>query len=262
MARREEYQEIFKARGHLYNEAGSQCPEAREAERAALIDRLAPSTGEIIVDAPAGGGYPADGLRRRLGDAVRVICVEPAEHFGAAIQPVFEKRHEPVDRTSLAFDSVDAVASLAGLHHFCDKGTVYQEWWRIITPGGRLVIADVQAATPTAEFLNVFVHENTPGGHEGFFVQPGEWSRDLVDAGFVVVSEELLSVPWRYPDRLTMEKLCHRLFGVSKTDSQSTGRAIDTILGATSDASGGCKMEWQLRYASAFKPVSAPPTPS
>lgn len=253
MEREESYEEIFNARGHLYNEAGSKCPEAREAERAALLDLLAPKAGETIVDAPAGGGYVAEGLRRRLGDAVRVICIEPAERFGAAIQPEFERRHEPLERTSLASGSVDAVASLAGLHHFRNKRPVYCEWHRILKPGGRLVVADVQVDTPTAEFLNGFVHSHTPGGHEGIFVQPGEWSRELEDAGFAVVSEELLAVPWRFPDALALEIFCHRLFGVTKADPVSTGRAIAEILGTAPDGAGGCQMAWQLRYVCALR---------
>ncbi len=49
------YEDIFDARGHLYNEAVSQCPGAREAERAALLDRLDARLGQVIGDAPAGG---------------------------------------------------------------------------------------------------------------------------------------------------------------------------------------------------------------
>jgi len=45
------YTDIFDARGHLYNEAGSKCPQARERERAALLDLLQPVAGEVICDA-------------------------------------------------------------------------------------------------------------------------------------------------------------------------------------------------------------------
>lgn len=242
------YEEIFEARGHLYNEAGSRCPQARERERGALLDLLAPCAGEVICDAPAGGGYVADGIRARLGDQVRVICVEPARRFASAINPVFEIRHDAMDALTLGDASIDAVASLAGLHHFADKRPVFREWGRVVRPGGRVAAADVQAETDVAAFLNTFVDAWTPGGHDGIFLQPGELSESLAAAGFEPVSEELLQVPWEFPDEATMAMFCRTLFGLTKATVEQVHAGMKDYLHVEGTATG-VRFLWRLRYA-------------
>lgn len=242
------YEEIFEARGHLYNEAGSRCPQARERERAALLDLLAPAAGEVICDAPAGGGYVADGIRARMGDAVRVICVEPAKRFASAINPAFEIRHDAMDALTLGDASLDAVASLAGLHHFADKMPVFREWGRVVRSGGRVAVADVQADTDVAGFLNTFVNEWTPGGHDGIFLKPGELSESLGAAGFEPVVEELREVPWEFPDEPTMAMFCRTLFGLTKATVEQVHLGMKDYLQVEKTASG-VRFLWRLRYA-------------
>jgi SAM-dependent methyltransferase len=247
------YEEIFNARGHLYNEAGSRCPGAREAERDALLGLLDLAAGQIVCDLPAGGGYLADGIRARWGRDIRVICVEPATRFAAAIHPDFSVRHDPLTALSLDANSVDRVGSLAGLHHIADRQPVYREWFRVTKPGGRIAVGDVEVGTGTAGFLNEFVHAFTPGGHDGLFVRPGEWIRELGAAGFVDVREELLEVPWCYPDPETMVSFCRTLFAVENATADQVRTAIEHYLTWQPD-SRGVQMRWWLRYASARKP--------
>ncbi len=247
------YEDIFEARGHLYNEAGSRCPQARERERATLLDLLAPRAGEVICDAPAGGGYVADGIRARLGDQVRVICVEPARRFARAIDPAFEIRHDPLDALTLAEASVDAVASLAGLHHFADKLPTFREWARVVRPGGRVAVADVQAETDVAAFLNIFVDAWTPGGHAGLFLQPGELSASLSSVGFQPIHEELHEVPWEFPDEATMATFCRTLFGLTQATVEQVHAGMKDYLRVETTATG-VRFLWRLRYALAHRP--------
>ena len=80
------YKEVFEARGALYNHAMAICPEARSSERDILLEALGPVAGQIVVDAPAGGGYVADKLDQ-LG--AEVVCVEPSPNFAQAISSRF-----------------------------------------------------------------------------------------------------------------------------------------------------------------------------
>lgn len=247
------YTDVFNARGHSYNEAGSHWPLARENERATLLGLLPDLAGKTVVDLPAGGGYVADGLRRRHGDAVRVICVEPAVRFAAVIDPVFEVIHDPLTNLSLLDSSVDAVASLAGLHHLVDQRRVFSEWSRILNSGGALAVADVQAGTGPARFLNEFVHAHTPGGHEGLFFEPGEFSRELVAVGFEDVRESSMKVPWRFADVDTMVDFCQTLFALSKATRAEVLAGIEFYL-KWCNTGEGVEMNWSLLYASAIAP--------
>ncbi len=249
-----DYKDIFNARGHLYNEATTMCPGAREAERIALINLLNPSTGETIIDVPAGGGYLADGIRKQFGDKVTVICVEPAEQFSAAIDPFFRVILEPANAvTSLESKSLDAVVSLAGLHHIADKRPIYREWHRLVRPGGRIAVADVACGTGTADFLNIFVDEFVPGGHDGMFFSEGEWTEQLTECGFSHVEEELRTVPWVYTSEDQMIDFCISLFNLQKANREQVSEAIHHYIGVETENRGGIRMMWQLRYARAKK---------
>ncbi len=249
-----DYKDIFNARGHLYNEATMMCPGAREAERITLINLLKPKAGETIIDVPAGGGYLADGIRKQFGDEVIVICVEPAEQFSKAIDPFFRVILEPADAvTSLEDKSLDAVASLAGLHHIADKRPIYREWHRLLRPDGRIAVADVASNTGTADFLNIFVDEFVPGGHNGMFFAEDEWIEQLTECGFSHVEEELRSIPWVYDSEDQMIDFCISLFSLQKASREQVREAIRHYIGVESENNGSVRMMWQLRYARAEK---------
>lgn len=248
------YERIFDARGHLYNEAGSKCPGAREAERSALISRLELSPGLVVCDLPAGGGYLADGIHAVWQDTVEVICVEPAKRFATAIATHFKLRHDALDMLSLENETVDRMASLAGLHHIMDRVPCYREWHRVLRPGGIVALADVQEGTATGKFLNGFVDRHTPGGHDGKFFVPGELERELGEAGFTDVREELVQVPWIFPDEQTMKHFCKTLFALESATADEVLEGIRECLGWSISPDGQIRMNWELRYACGRKP--------
>ncbi|MCC5794165.1 MAG: class I SAM-dependent methyltransferase [Chromatiales bacterium] len=247
-----DYQKTFNARGHLYNDAMSAQPGAREAERAALLDRARMNPGQRVMDAPAGGGYVADGVRAKLGDQVQLVCVEPCARFSAAMDARYHVLNEPLDSVSLPDASLDVILSLAGLHHLDDRMPVYREWARLLRPGGQLVVADVGAGTGTARFLNGFVNRHTPGGHHGIFISEREFSEHLAVAGFFVEEDSMQNVPWRFRDREGLGSFCHTLFNTSRARPEAVADALETTVGLQRKP-GGLALAWQLRYASAWR---------
>jgi len=170
-----DYEETFEARGHLYNRAMARFPAARERERALLIERLRLRGDERCCDAPAGGGYVANGLRQKLlASAPAIACVEPSARFAQGIPKEHERHTRPLDDSGLAASSIDALASLAGLHHLEDRLRIYRAWAYVLRPGARIAIADVQSDTGPARFLNGFVDAHNSQGHRGVFIEEGE----------------------------------------------------------------------------------------
>ncbi len=247
----QEYADIFNARGHLYNEASSSCPRARQRERDAVIDRMALRPGQHVLDAPAGGGYLADGIRRRCGGQVDVTCVEPAERFSQAIGTEHIVVVKPLAQTGLPGGSFDAVASLAGLHHIVDRNSVYREWRRLLKPGGRLVVADVQDGTGTGDFLNGFVDQHTPGGHQGVFFTDGELTQRLKECGFGEVTEDLIDVPWHFTSVENMIRFCRQLFAIESAGADETLAALRETVGVDQPEPDCVVLQWQLRVATA-----------
>jgi ubiquinone/menaquinone biosynthesis C-methylase UbiE len=250
----DDYLKTFEARGHEYNAAVSFCPDAREAERQAVLDLLDCQPGQTILDAPAGGGYVAEGLNERMASNVTILCVEPSARFAAGIGDHFVTKNCPLDNTNLGNQSVDGVVSLAGLHHVSDKRSIYREWERLIKPGGRLAIGDVGIDTGTGSFLNEFVNQHTPGGHDGVFLAAEELFTQLAECGLQFNSAILQEVPWQFPDRVTLGKFCKSLFGVESASAAETADALESYVGTNETDSGYIQLNWQLLFAVAEKP--------
>lgn len=248
-----DYKDVFEARGHLYNDAMTRFPQARDRELNALLDRVLLEPGMAVVDAPAGGGYVAEGVHARAGQDVRLFCVEPSPRFSAAIRVPCRILNESLHETSLPDASVDVVLSLAGLHHVADRQPIYDEWARLLRPGGTVAVADVAVDTPTGGFLNTFVDAHVDGGHDGIFIGESEFSTGLEAAGLKVEADSLESVPWEFPDREALGAFCRELFGVTGVPVEQVAGALERQVGVTGTPAG-VALDWQLRYAVARKP--------
>ena len=246
------YEEIFNARGHLYNSATAHCPGARDEELNALLALADFKEGLVICDAPAGGGYVAEGVYDREGDKVKVVCVEPSEQFSKAISPRFHILNQPLDDTSVDDGYFDVIASLAGLHHAEDKQAIFNEWGRTLKSNGRVVVADVAEGTGAAEFLNIYVDEHNPQGHKGLFFKQGDFSTLMELAGIRPLSDKLVEVPWVFDSHEQMAAFCSMLFGIEGVTNTEVGEALQNYVGVKEEA-GVVKLLWSLQYASGEK---------
>ena len=190
------YDQIFARRADRYGDAMAMCPEARAAEFAAVASPIGPDARNLF-DMPAGGGW----LRKYLRGDIHYVAVEPAVHFfdSCPDEPGAERINSAIETVPRKTGVADVVVSLTGLHHAPDLGAVFDEFRRLLRPGGLLVIADVARASAPARFLDGYVHANSPMGHVGRFLD-AETAPLLRAAGFNIVADELVEVPWRFAD--------------------------------------------------------------
>ena len=248
-----DYLKTFEARGHFYNDAMATCPEARALELKALLERGNLKQGQTILDAPAGGGYVANGVEVLLSKSVELICVEPSFKFSEAISSSYRVLNSPIQQVPLESESVDRILSLAGLHHVPNRQAIYSEWYRLLKHGGYLAVGDVGEGTCTGIFLNSFVDQYSPEGHKGVFIAPDEFNQALNQVGFHVRSQDLVDVPWIFPDLEAMGRFCSTLFGTQRAGLNETIEALQDTVGVKNISSGGVALQWQLCYASAYK---------
>lgn len=248
----ESYEKIFDARGDSYNQATAMCPNARYTERQLLLDRLNLKSGLSLCDIPAGGGYVADGIDSKLRESMAIVCLEPSFNFAQGLN----KRHTCIvskfNSIPLSDNSFDRVSSLAGIHHLADKQLFFNDVARVLKPKGVFTVADVQANTPPALFLNDAVDRLTDTGHDGVFLEAGELTKRLKNAGFSNITEELISFSWDFPDEVTLIKFCHQLFCLSKATYNEVKQEIENVLQVTIN-NDGAKLMWSLIYASGRK---------
>jgi SAM-dependent methyltransferase len=248
-----DYQQIFDARGESYNRACIEHPQAREEERQQLIRRLHLPADGVFCDAPAGGGYLSDGVNQQRGD-ITVYCIEPSTHFSKQINPAFTILNNQLDSILLPYQSVDALGSLAGLHHIVDRLPVFSCWHQRLKPGGVLAVADVELGSDVGKFLNGFVDRYTPDGHDGYFFRGGEFSELMAHQGLVDIEETFEPLHWQFGSRLEAASFCRDLFYLQGIALSDIALALEQELGLCREpAASGWMLPWGLRYASGKK---------
>ena len=247
------YQEIFNARGHLYNNANQLYPLARRTERDFVLDLLDLEPDLTVCDAPAGGGYVAQGVDERTRGRSRVVCVEPSPNFARGIDPKFQTVIAPLDKIPLDSVSMDRVVSLAGLHDLKEKKGFIKEAFRLLKPGGKFAVGDVQEGSAAGRCLNDSVHRMTETGHHGAFLRRGELISLLNERGFIDVREEYREFYWTFPDRGTLVKYCHLLFGMVKASLPQVEEELKRHF-TIEVGSNAARLPWSLVYGVGTKP--------
>jgi ubiquinone/menaquinone biosynthesis C-methylase UbiE len=135
-----------------------------DAVREKALAVAAAERGRLAADIGAGTGYITEGL---LAKGLQVIAVDQSEEMLAAMRHKFghragiECRLGAAEQLPLDDAAVDYAFANMYLHHVGDPPAAIQEMVRILKPGGRLVITDLD--THTHEFLREEQHDHWMG---------------------------------------------------------------------------------------------------
>lgn len=235
------YAEIFKERAREYHHAMRASPNARASEFQAVLEPIREGRPGLVCDMPSGGGY----LAAYLWPGMDYLAVDPATDFFVEWQKPLQRVVSEICNVPLADHSVDYVVSLAGLHHEPSLPLVFEEMRRLLRPGGRAVIADVAIGTRPAKFLNGFVDQYCPMGHDGLFLDE-RTSAALEAAGFGVADDRMVDVPWTFDNFEEAGEFCRYLFGMTGLGAIETADAMKREVGFDI-RDGRPHLRWTLR---------------
>lgn len=126
-------------------------------------------------------------------------------------------------------ESVDAVISLASLRHSQQRDAFYREAHRVLKPGGKFLIGDVERGSPQDDFLNGFVNEYNSMSHEGDFLEAEIESARMSSAGFEVIHNDRHDYDWSFPDTSTMFEFCTGLFGLDQASPAALTKGLSNL---------------------------------
>jgi len=152
------------------------------------IDRL--RSGETVVDLGSGAGFDALLAARKVGPTGRVIGVDMTdamldrarENAIKAGMDHVEFRKGTIEALPIEDASVDAIISNCVINLSPEKERVYREAYRVLRPGGRIMISDIvlERELPAAVLDSIDAYIGCVGGAS----QRADYLATIAKAGF------------------------------------------------------------------------------
>ena len=173
----------------------------------ALIDALDPKSTEVALDVATGTGFTAIELSNNVKSVVAIDITERMLEEARRLSLESKIKNitfEFADAAKLPYadSSIDIVSCRRAVHHFTDLQRFLSEASRVLTPGGRIGIADMSFPEGTQDFFNM-IEKIRDSSHIRAYTEQ-EWRGILKKAGLKLIRLKIITYnttldQWMYP---------------------------------------------------------------
>jgi SAM-dependent methyltransferase len=146
--------------------------------------------GEVVLDLGSGAGLDAFMAAEKVGEAGKVIGVDMTPEMVQKAQENAvtigakntEFRLGEIEKLPVEDDSVDVIISNCVINLAPDKMKVFQEAYRVLRPGGKLMVSDMVIIKPLPDEVRESIHSYT--GCIAGAIPEAEYLQIIREAGF------------------------------------------------------------------------------
>lgn len=164
-------------------------------EQDQFLSWLEPDSDSVVLDVACGSGGPTLRIARKTGCRVHGVdihhdAVEHARRTAASLDLEDTARFSEVDagaRLPFEENAFDGIVCIDAVNHLPQRSRVFEDWFRVLKPGGRLLFTDPIIVTGPLTSEEMKIRSSI-----GFFifVPPGVDEALLAEAGFEVLRTE------------------------------------------------------------------------
>jgi len=243
-------------RGKNYKKANEEMPLVRKSEIDLMLKNINAQKGEAIVDFGCGNGVVTYSLAKQVGTKGKIIALDNSKEI---LKDLLKKKNLKnietgllhSERIPLPANSVNAVVTLANLHHIPNKEIIFKEFARILKNGGRLVIGDVADKTNVQKYFDGPVDRFCSTGHKHRYLDK-KWAKDLcLKSGLNLMKFSIEDTPWTFEDEEQAKWFLQTIHDATCTPEKCLKEAKD-YLGHVNQK-GKFLLKWKLFYLVAKK---------
>lgn len=237
-----DYLASFTNRAHSYSNAIELYNNVLDEEIITAINNLQLKKDDVLLNVFA-GGIPIDKyINNELN--IKYLAFDMHKDFIADSIQKFT-----FDKIPLESSSVNKIICLATLHHLniYERNILYNEFYRVLIPGGMLVIADVICNSPQAKWLNEFVDKYNTNGHKGLFFTAND--SKLIETNGFNVDIYIENYNWNFEDEKNLLHFSRLLFGLDLCNDDDI--LLNSIKKYLHYIDG--KIPWKLIYFNCIK---------
>lgn len=190
--------------------------------------------GEIVLDLGSGAGFDCFLAAKEVGERGRVIGIDMTQEMVEKARANAKKenyqnvefRLGEIEKLPVGDDSVDVIISNCVVNLSLDKRSVFKEAFRVLKPGGRLMISDIVLTKELPQNIKTSV-EAYVGCIAGAELKTN-YLNQIKEAGFEnieVVGETPFSI-----ELMTNDPIAQVIIGDLKISKEEASEIVDTVL--------------------------------